>query len=80
LEYAAVDRSRAVIGLFRTADGGDDVYVVRPRGLDRSRDYRVTFDNSGETIQCAGSTLAREGVRVCLPTNLTSELLLLEEI
>jgi len=80
LEYAAVDRSRAVVGLFRTADIGEDCYTLYPRGLDLGRDYRVTFDNLRETIQCSGAALAQEGLRVYLPTNLTSELLLLEEI
>jgi alpha-galactosidase len=80
LEYAAQDRTRAVVGVFRTADIGDDSCVVRPRGLDLGRDYRVTFDNLRETIQRPGAALAQEGVRVHLPTNLTSELLLFEEI
>ncbi|MBI4552733.1 MAG: alpha-galactosidase [Candidatus Latescibacteria bacterium] len=78
LEYAAADRSRAVIGLFRTADIGNDMYVVRPAGLDRSREYRVTFDTTGETTVCPGFALARHGIRVRLSTMLTSELLLIE--
>jgi alpha-galactosidase len=80
LEYAAADRSRAVIGLFRTADVGDDLYVVRPRGLDRGRAYRIVFDNTGEVVQGWGSTLIQEGIGVRLPGNLTSELLLIEAI
>jgi hypothetical protein len=78
-EYAAADRTRGVIGLFRTADAGDDSYVVRPRGLDRSRAYTVTFDTTGETLRYTGRELASEGIRVRLPANLTSELLLIEE-
>jgi len=77
-EYAAADRSRAVIGLFRTADIGDDTYIVRPRGLDRGRDYCVTFDNTGETVQLSGFALAQDGISIRLPAELTSELLLLE--
>lgn len=78
LEYGAQARDRTVIALFRTAELGDDTYVVRPCGLDRGRDYRVTFDNLAETIHYHGSELERDGIRVSLPANLTSELLLIE--
>jgi alpha-galactosidase len=80
LEYASADRSRAVIGLFRTGDVGDNDFVVRPRGLDRGCTYRLTFDNSGEEIKVSGYVLAQDGVRVHLPANLTSELLLIQAI
>lgn len=78
-EYAAATRTQAVIGLFRTFDGGDDCYVVRPRGLDRSRTYTVTSDTSGESVRYTGRELADDGIRVRLEANLTSELLLIEE-
>jgi alpha-galactosidase len=80
LEYAAADQARAVIGVFRTADIGDDVMVVRPRGLDQGRSYRVTFDNTGEAVPITGRELAQDGIRILLPAKLTSELLLFEEI
>jgi alpha-galactosidase len=80
LEYAAKDQSRGVIGLFRTGDVGDSTYVVHPRGLDRGRTYRVTSDNSGEEMCISGYTLAQDGLRVYLPTTLTSELLLIEAV
>jgi alpha-galactosidase len=77
LEYAAAERDRAVVGLWRTAAVGDDTFVVFPQGIDRGGDYRVRFDNRAETITYRGSELA-QGVRVTLPANQTSELLLIE--
>ncbi|MEO7909655.1 MAG: alpha-galactosidase [Roseiflexaceae bacterium] len=77
LEYAAADRDQTVLGLFRTADTGDDSYVVRPKGIDHARDYAVTFDNTGEIVRYRGRDLAETGIRVCLPATQTSELLLI---
>ena len=80
LEYASADRSRAVMGLFRTADIGDEAIVVHPRGLNQGRTYRVSFDNAGETATIAGRDLVRDGIRISLPARLTSELLLFESV
>jgi len=78
LELAARDRTRAVVGLFRLSDPAADEYLLRLRGIDLSRRYRVTFDNSGETAILDGYTLVKVGVPVRLETALTSELLLVE--
>jgi alpha-galactosidase len=80
LEYAAPDKSRAVVGVFRLLGGDDDAYLVRPRGLDRSRRYRVTFNNAGERVELSGRKLVERGVRVALRKTLSSELLLFEAI
>ena len=80
LEYAAPERDRAVIGVFRTGDVGDDTMVVYPRGLDMGKWYRVTFDNSGDGMEISGRSLTSEGFRVRLDANLTSELVLIRSI
>ena len=80
LEYAAPDKSRAVVGVFRLLGDGDGTYRVHPRGLDRSRRYRVTLDNTGEVVELSGHKLVERGVRVQLRKTLSSELLLLEAI
>ncbi len=79
LEEAAQDRSRAIVGLFRL-DEGPDRYVVRPRGIDPARRYRLTFDNQDSTVEIAGVDLLNDGVSIRLGTPMTSELLLLEGI
>jgi hypothetical protein len=51
---------------------------LRLRGLDESRRYRVTFNNSGQTRVVEGFLLLEQGITVCLEGALTSELLVLE--
>ncbi|NLG52120.1 MAG: hypothetical protein GX552_18580, partial [Chloroflexi bacterium] len=78
LELAARDKSRAIVGLFRLSDPAEPEYLLRMRGIDLSRRYRVTFDNSGETVVLDGFTLAKQGLPIRLDSPLTSELLLVE--
>jgi alpha-galactosidase len=78
LEYAAHDKSRAVATLFRTSNFEDPVYRFVPRGIDVSRRYRVTFQNSGATVEVPGFELMRDGIPVRLENAETSEMLLFE--
>jgi Glycosyl hydrolase family 36 C-terminal domain len=55
-------------------------YHLRPRGLDISKRYKVTWDNSGQTCEVDGFTLVQRGVVVRLEGALTSELLLFEAL
>lgn len=80
LELASGQRDRALVGLFRLASPDDTAYVLRPRGLDRSRRYRVTWDDRGETYEVDGATLVRHGLVVQLEGALTSELILFEAL
>lgn len=80
LELAARDRTRAVAGLFRLSDPAEPEYLLRFRGIDPGRRYRVTFDNSSESCEVDGLTLTRTGIMSRLETALTSELLLVEAI
>ncbi|MEW6753590.1 MAG: alpha-galactosidase [Candidatus Latescibacterota bacterium] len=81
LEHARADRGAGVALVFRTSSakvGPDpDEYVLRPRGLDPGREYRVVLDNEGIQFQASGRELAREGVRIRLERPQSSELLLL---
>ena len=77
LEYATPDSARAVVGLFRTSQDGDPVFKFIPRGLDLSHTYRVTFHNSGNTVEIPGSQLL-QGIPIRLEEQLTSELLVFE--
>ena len=84
IEYAAPDRARAYAGVFTlsgaTGAGGSREYTLRPRGLDRSRDYAVTLDNSGSTFRAPGQELANTGLSIRLESALTSELVLFSAI
>jgi alpha-galactosidase len=78
LELASEDRTRDICGVFRLSASAQPEYELRLRGLDVSRHYRVTFDNSGETSEVDGFTLVEQGFTVRLEGSLTSELLILE--
>ena len=78
LELASGEGDRAVCGLFQLAAPSQPEYLLRPRGLDSGRRYRVTFDSSGQCCELDGATLTRQGIWVRLEGALTSELLLIE--
>jgi alpha-galactosidase len=77
LEYASPERTRAVVGLFRTSQDGDPVFRFIPRGLDLGRTYRVTFYNEGQKVEIPGSQLL-DGIPIRLDEALTSEMLVFE--
>lgn len=80
LELASKDRTRGICGLFQLSAPSEPEYRLRLRGLDASRRYRVTFDNSGQKAEVDGFTLMKEGITVRLEGALTSELLLFEAL
>ena len=80
LEMASRERDRGICGLFQLAAPSTPEYRVRPRGLDAGRQYRVTFDNAGQSCLVDGFTLVQQGLAVRLEGALTSELLLFEAV
>ena len=81
LEYAAPDGSRGYAGIFRLAGSeGSNSYLFRPRGLNMTKRYHVTFDNSGGTVEMSGLDLAQRGLHIVLENTLSSELLLFEAL
>ena len=78
LEYASPDHQRGYAGVFKLSGGiqAPTNYQLRLRGLDRSRSYEVTTDNSGETFVMSGTDLVSSGLPVRLDSALTSELVL----
>ncbi len=80
LELASRDRTKAIAGLFRLSDPAEPEYLLRFRGIDPGRRYRVTFDNSSESCEVDGMTLTRTGIVSPLETALTSELLIVEAV
>lgn len=53
--------------------------MFRPHGLDVSKTYQVTFDNSGQTVTASGFDLQRDGIRMDIAQPLRSEQLLFEQ-
>jgi alpha-galactosidase len=78
LELASRDRTRGIAGVFQLSDPRESAYLLRLRGLDLGRRYRVTWDTSGQTCEVDGFTLMQQGISVRLEGALTSELLLFE--
>ena len=78
LELASEDRTRDLCGLFQLSAPTQPEYLLRLRGLDTSRRYRLTLDNSGETSVVDGFRLATNGISIRLEGALTSELIILE--
>ncbi len=76
LEYATPDSLADLGWVFRTSESGDPTYWFRPRGLDFSKTYTVTFANSNRTLTIAGDRLLQGGIPVRLEGDLTSELLI----
>jgi alpha-galactosidase len=79
LELAAEDRTRAICGLFQLSAPEHAEYDLRLRGIDVSRRYRITFDNSGQSTSVDGFTLMEQGITIRLDGALTSELLVIEQ-
>ena len=79
LEYAGHEGTTAVAGIFRLAGSESDTYQFMARGLDVSREYAVTFDNTGKTARVTGLQLSTTGIAVRAGAPLTSELLIIKE-
>lgn len=80
LEMASRDRTRGMCGLFQLSAPTEPEYLLRLRGLDVGRRYRVTWDNTGQTSEVDGFLLIKHGITVRLEGALTSELLLFEAV
>ncbi len=80
LENVAADRSRALAGVFRLLNAPGAEYLLRFRGLDPARRYRVTTEPGGLTCEVDGHELRQRGLNVRLDTALTSQLLRVEAV
>ena len=78
MQFTAPDAGRGWATIVRLTREGSGTYLFRPRGLDRGRRYRVTFDNCRQTTQVDGSQLAAEGLSIELAADPSSELILFE--
>ena len=79
LEIASEDKTKGVIAAFTLVSPEADVYTVFPKGIDISRTYAVTLDNSRETFEVSGRQLMTHGINLRIPTALSSELVIYEE-
>ena len=80
LELVSCQRDRGIAGIFQLSSPQEAEYLFRPRGLDASRRYGLTFDNSGQRCEVEGFALVNQGIRVRLEGALSSELLIFAAI
>jgi alpha-galactosidase len=78
MEFTSPDRAKAWAFVVRFPKADSNQYLLKPKGLDERKTYRVTFDNTGKTELIDGSSLMRDGLRIRLDAARASELLLFE--
>ena len=79
LEIASPDGARGALTVCTLVNATADLLVC-PKGVDPSKQYEVTLDNHRTTVRISGYELAVHGVRVQVPSPLSSELVLYSEI
>ena len=75
LELASDDMTKGVLGVFTLACNAGEPVTVHPKGLDVSKNYRVYFDNTRTSSVVSGYELMNSGIRVNIPSSLSSELI-----
>jgi len=78
LEYATPEKDMAYLFAARLPDAGEE-YLLKPRGLSRSKTYRVTLCSEDESFILKGEVLVQNGLTIRKETPLTSELVLIRE-
>lgn len=80
LELASADKTKAAITVFTVPGSKAERVNIVSRGLDLSHTYRVTLDNTGETMIVTGRELLMNGVTTRIMGVMTSELILIEAV
>lgn len=80
LELVSCDKKKAAIGIFCLQRQKNRAVTIMPRGLDVSKNYRVTYDNTGAQTTISGWELVNRGITTTPLSALTSELILLEAV
>lgn len=74
LEIVSPDSTRGAITV--TTLKSAETVVVKPVGVDVSKEYTVTFDNSRQSFSISGRELKVKGLEIEIPAALCSELIL----
>ncbi len=78
LELASEENDRGAVGVFSLTSAGQTDITVKPKGIDISKQYKVTFDNDRCSFTISGRELMHSGIRVYISSSLSSELILFE--
>lgn len=80
LEIASPDGDRGALAAFNLCGTNETVQKIRLMGADASKTYEVTLDNGREKFVVSGRELKYEGIKIYIPSSLSSELVLYKEI
>ena len=80
LEITAEDQKRGAFGVFTMPGMKKQEIEIRLKGVDLSRTYRITLDNTGYSFEMGGAEAAMRGITVRVPSPLASELILYEAV
>jgi len=80
MELASADMTKGVLGVFTLACNSGESVTVHPKGLDISKNYRVYFDNTRTSAIVSGYELMNSGIRIAIPSSLSSELITFEAV
>lgn len=80
LEIASPDSVRGALAAFNLSTASETVRKIRLKGADASKTYEVILDNNNEKFVLSGRELKYEGINICIPNSLSSELVLYKAI
>jgi alpha-galactosidase len=78
MEFSSPDKTLAWATIIRLNSSAGASYFLSPKGLDTSKQYKITFDNSGTVQQLDGATLMNAGLNIPVPANPASEWVLFQ--
>ncbi len=79
IEIASPDRKKGAIGVFTLANVKGEK-VIKAKGADAGKNYRITLDNEQISFIVPGRELKQKGIVVSIPSAMSSELVLYEEV
>ena len=71
------DTGKAIADLLTLSDEKTDFTVI-PEGINADMNYKITLDNSGAEFTVSGYELMTKGIKIKIPSALSSELILFE--
>ncbi len=80
LEISSPDRTKGTMTVITLSGTNEKSIRVKPKGIDASRQYKVTLDNDGYTYIISGEKLKRNGIAVNISSSLSSELIMYEAV
>ena len=80
LEISSPDKSKGAVTVITLCHTNEKNIMVKPKGIDISKDYKITLDNDNFSYIISGEKLRRNGISVDINAPLSSELILYNSI